>query len=296
MSIEINKSTDFRINEIYILSKSGDPINIAHLFDEINLFDSMLIPVCSGNILMVDSLGLYGKLFFDGSESIFIDISKSSNSENFNFKKSYRIYKVSNKSNYNLTTQKYLIHFVSEEFIYSEQLRINQSYEMSYSDIVKKVMVDYLKVPSKDLTGYFNDSMGVRRVVIPNLNPIEAIQWCAKRAVDQSNSPDFIFFQNSVGYNFTTLSKLLPQEAIVDIKFQMKNLKDSNAITDMSSARSLEYVNQVNAIERQRSGVDSGKFIGFDPITRMIETKKVSYQDHFEGMEHGNQTPGTSVI
>jgi hypothetical protein len=109
--------------------------------------------------------------------------------------------------------------------------------------------------------------------VIPNLRPIEAIEWCAKRAVDVDKSPNFMFYQNLTGYNFVTLSKLLTQQDILDIKFETKNQKGSNPINEISSARSLEVVKQTDGIEKTRSGVNAGKFIGFDPLTRTVGTK-----------------------
>jgi hypothetical protein len=75
MTLEVKKSTQFKINEIVILTKAG-PIDISGIFEEINIFDSLMMPVMSGNILIKDSVGLSGKLIFDGSESILIDIVK----------------------------------------------------------------------------------------------------------------------------------------------------------------------------------------------------------------------------
>jgi hypothetical protein len=35
---------------------------------------------------------------------------------------------------------------------------------------------------------------GIRDIVIPNLKPLEAIEWCAKRAIDEKKSPNFRVF------------------------------------------------------------------------------------------------------
>jgi hypothetical protein len=56
MSIEIQKSTQFRINELVIVSKGG-PIDISNIYEEINIFDSLFSPVISGSVLM--DLNLY---------------------------------------------------------------------------------------------------------------------------------------------------------------------------------------------------------------------------------------------
>lgn len=57
----------------------------------------------------------------------------------------------------------------------------------------------------------------------------------------------------------------------------------------------MEIVSQNDTISKIRSGVDAGKFIGFDPVTRITATKNISYGDHFYSMKHGNQNPNVTV-
>lgn len=295
MSLEIRDSTQFKVLELAIVTKAG-PIDITGIYEEINIFDSLFMPVMSGNILIRDSIGLSGKLFFDGSESILIHIVKDENSDIGSFKKAFRIYKQSDRQNISLNDEAYVLSFVADELIYSDQQKINQSYEFTYSQIVEKIMIDYLKISDNNKGGFYDSTVGLRKIVIPNLTPLDAIQWCAKRAVDQQQSPNFLFFQNLTGYNFASLSNLLTKEDILEIKFEPKNTKDKNSIEEISSARSLEVVAQTNEVEKTRSGVNAGKFIGVDPMTGTIGVKNISYADTYDSMKHGNQNPNTSVI
>ena len=61
MSIELQKSTQFKVNELVIVTKAG-PIDISNIYEEINIFDSLFSPVISGSILIRDSVGLSGRL------------------------------------------------------------------------------------------------------------------------------------------------------------------------------------------------------------------------------------------
>lgn len=295
MSFELNKSTQFRINELVVVTKSGN-IDITTIYEELNIFDSLFMPVMSGSVLVRDSIGLSGKLFFDGSESLLIDITKDPNSDIANFKKAFRIYKQSDRSNETQNSELYTLRFVSDELIYSDQQRINQSYENIYSEIIKKILLDYLKVPDNQLGGVYDSTVGLKKLVVPNLRPLEAIEWCAKRATDTQSSANYMFYQNITGYNFASLSNLLVKPEILNVKFEPKNLSDGNAFTEVSSARSLEVITQSDNIEKTRSGVNASKFIGFDPITRTIAAKNISYTDHFNTMKHANENPNISVI
>ena len=295
MEIKAQKSTQFKINELVIVTKAGK-IDISSLYEEINIFDSMLVSVMSGNILIRDSVGLSGKLLFDGSESILIDISKFSGSDIASFKKAYRIYKQSGRTTDKPGSEMYLLHFVSDELFYSDQYKVNQSYEMKYSDIVKKILKDYLKVSDNNLGGIYSPSSGIKDIVIPNLSPLDAIEWCSKRAVDENRSPNFMFFQNITGYNFASLSKLLTEQEILDINFETKNSQKNNPLDEISGARSFEVLTTANLIDNTRSGVNSGTFTGFDPLTRTIASKRISYGDHYGSMKHGNETPNFTPI
>jgi hypothetical protein len=295
MSLNVKDSQQFKINELVIVTKVGN-IDISSIYEEINIFDSLFMPVMSGKILIKDSIGLSGKLVFDGSESLLIDIVKDENSNILNFKKAFRIYKQTDRINDNLNGETYVLHFVSDELIYSDQQRINQSYENTYSEIIKKVLIDYLKVTQNQLGGSYDNTAGIRKIVVPNLRPLEAIEWFAKRSVDINNSPNFMFYQNITGYNFASLSNLLTKPEIIDVKFEPKNTKDGNALTQLSSARSMEIISQTDSVEKTRSGINSGRFIGFDPLTRTIASKNISYNDHFSKMKHANENPNVSVI
>ena len=295
MSLSLLKSTQFFLDELVIVTKGGK-IDIKNIYGEINIFDTMFLSVMSGNIIINDAIGLSSKLLFDGSESLLITVKKDKDSDILTFKKAFRIYKQTERQSSKPGLESYLLHFTSDELMYSDQQRINQSYEANYSKIVERILVDYLKVSENNLGGTYEFSSGIQKIVIPNLRPLEAIEWCAKRALDSKQSPNFMFFQNVAGFNFATLSTLLTQPAILDVTYETKNVQGENPFGNMGGARSLEVVSMNDNIERTRSGVNAGKFIGFDPVTRTISTKNVSYGDHYSNMKHGNDTPNYTQI
>ena len=291
MAEELRDSQQFHVNELVIVSK-GESIDIKEIFSELNLFDSLYMPVMSGKLIISDSTGLSSKLLFDGSDVLLIDVSKVEGSDIGQFKKAFRIYKQSDRMPATERTEQYVLSFVSDELLFSDQQRVNQSYRMTYMEMVERIMIDYLKIPPNNLNGVYEESAGVRDIIIPNLRPIEAIQWLAKKAVNMDNSPSYIFFQNLIGYNFITISKLLSEPDIIDINFKTKNQNDSaSALSELSTARSFEVVSQSDGIKKTRAGVNAGTFIGFDPLTRMISRKSMSYSDHYDNMKHSNDTP-----
>ena len=111
MSQPFKKSTEFLVKELSIITKDG-LIDITSIYQEINIFDSLLSPVMTGSILLTDATGLSNRFLFDGSESILIHIIKSSNLEDTAFfKKAFRIYKQSDRKNKGLNSEFYVLHF-----------------------------------------------------------------------------------------------------------------------------------------------------------------------------------------
>ena len=295
MAFEIKKSTQFHINELVLVTKGGN-IDISKIYEEINIFDSLLTPVMTGNIMIRDANGLSSRLIFDGSEAILMDIAKDKNSDIAVFKKSFRVYKQSQRTNETPSSEMFVLNFVSDELMYSDQQKINQSYTLTYTEIIQKILLDYLKISNNNSGGVFDVSYGIRNIAIPNLRPFEAIEWCAKRAVDINQAPNFLFYQNTLGYNFATLSNLLTKPDLLDVNFETKNQPKSNPISEMSSARSLEVIGQTDGIDKARSGINAGKFVGFDPITGTISKKEISFSDVYSSMKHANESPTMSAI
>jgi hypothetical protein len=119
----IAQSTQFAIKNLSIVSFDETiRYDVRGLYEEINIFDNLMFPVMSGNILITDALGLSNKLKFDGSEYIDIEIVKDINFSNgMSIKKKFLIYKQSDRKQINQTSEMYILHFVSEEFILSQQ-------------------------------------------------------------------------------------------------------------------------------------------------------------------------------
>jgi hypothetical protein len=132
------------------------------------------------------------------------------------FKKAFRIYSITDRKNINNTSEAYIMHFVAEELKQSDRQTVSKSYDSTYTEVVEKILKQNLNIDRSKI-GIVEKSSGIRRINVNNLRPLDALEWCAKRALSTKNSPDFLFFANRTGYNFASLSKLLTQNSILNI-------------------------------------------------------------------------------
>lgn len=277
-------TTGFEIISIDIFLKNGKEISLKGLYQEINLYDSIFSHCLTGNILITDSIGLINSLQFDGQEGILIKIGKTR--EEIIFQQSYRIHKLTNRKTINQNSEMYVLHFVSDEYIFSQQQKVHQVYSnTTYSQMVVQLLVNYLGVDKMVL----HNSEGLHTKQMPNLSPLDTVAWISKRALDKNKSPSFLFFQNRYGYNFVSLNELIKNQNAIRVTFDPKNLGESdNFNEEFYGARYMSVINQYDVVDNIQSGVYASTLTGFDPITRSIKTKDLTFTDHYNKNNHLN--------
>ena len=292
MNFKLSQSTQFKIKELSLITKVGT-FDISSIFEELNIFDSILMPCMSGNILITDSLGLTQRLKFDGSEYIKINIVKTNegNVPIYSIQKTFRIYSQTDRKNNNENFENYILNFVSEEFVYSEQIKINQSFVGKYSDVAKSILTKYLKIPNKKI-GNIDETKGIHRGIIPRLSAIESLNWLLKRSVNSNNLANFVFFENSVGFNFVSLSSLYELNSLFTINFSPKNLVD-NISEEFLGVRNFNFVSSFDLIDNIKNGFFANKFIGFDILTRTIVENNLNMDNVFK--KNLNKFPNASA-
>ena len=279
----VSQSTQFSVKELSLLLSNGQSFDITKIFDELNLFDNLFTPCVSGNILISEAINISEKLKFDGNEKIKIKIDKGDTKINsLRYEKEFVVYKLTNKKNINQTSQSYVLHFVSEEFVLSEQKKVFQTFKGLYSNFVEKILQDYLKVkkssPSngKAGIGLIYPTTYVQDVIIPSISPFDAINWISKRSISSNtDTPDYVFWETQqLGYSFVPISYLMRLPSRFELNFKPKNI-DNNMGDEFLGVRDLKILSQFSLIDTIRDGSYAGKFIGFDTLTRTFTITKV---------------------
>lgn len=276
MSLELTTTLQYEIKNLTIITGYGN-YDLRKIFLEMNIFDHILQPCMSGNILINDGVSLSSKLDFDGSEFLYLEITKGDDS--LPMKKMFRIYKQTDRKKVNMTSENYILHFVSDEFLFSEQQTLNNSYNGSYSEMAQLIMENKLGITADKY--FLERSVGVRNIIVPNLKPLDALIWCSKRALNNLQLPNFLFYENFNGYNFLSLSTLKSQDAMFDVYFEPKKISASIG-REFFGARDYEIISQFDYLDSIQSGVYSGTFIGFDPITRFVVEQHIQFDDIFK--------------
>jgi hypothetical protein len=296
----IGQTTQFKIKKLSIISKVGTH-DISTMFEELNIHDTIFFPAMSGSIAMLDAIGLSKKLYFDGSEFLEIEIGKADEEASSKIVKTFRIYKQGDRKNVNQTSETYVLHFVSEELIYSlSSGKIRKGYKGTYDQFVLDILQNNLKATKK--IGYVEKTEGLHSIIIPNLSPtpslggiFDALEWLANRSVGKENIPNYFFFENRIGFNFVSLSSMLAQQELFSVNFKPKNLS-SDVSEEYLGARSVRVITQFNLAESIADGVYAGTLVEYDPMTQYYNEKKFNYGNMFADKQQANLYPNVSSL
>ena len=281
---QINQISQYEIKSL-IISKGNIEIDIRSIFVEMNIYDSVLLNTISGNLIIVDSLGSLRGFQFDGSEYLIVQMSK--NNDLMLYEKVFHIHKQSKRDMQTLGSESYQLDFISDEYSISQQTKVSQHFEDTYSNIAKLILKNYLNVFPAKLKGVIDNSHGIRSVIIPTMKPLDAITWCSKRALDTQGKPTFLFFENADGFNFTTTSNIFKQKPLVNINFSPKNIMNDMNI-EFFGVRDFEILDQYDFIENTKSGVyaKTGRF--YDIINRVFKEIRTTYTQDQNGVDSAN--------
>lgn len=193
----------------------------------------------------------------------------------------------------------YVLHMYSHTMYHNLKWRVQKAYNDQYQNVAKDILRKYLKVDddindngmlkadrANTATGTpvteafrqkikesnFEESRGPIPIVIPNLKPLEAIQWCAKRAVPVKTEHNlYMFFETFDGFHFETLQQLM--------KKNMGIGKGGVSTGELNrSSHKFLWVSNINAEIRKQINV---KNLDQHMITAMQINKRYSTMEKF---------------
>lgn len=261
-----------------IMYKFGrrDKLSIMPQFMEFNVYGSMFNPILQAEIILNDTISLHSNYPIVGEEIIevtyqdttddqedsrsqqaFLDsLKEPSTGANGIPKLTFVVTKVAQMyPDDKARTNIYSIQMQSAPYLENNKLNVMRAYAEEYHKVVPKILKDYLKVDEDRITaGKFEETRGVVTTIIPNMQPLPAILWLAKRSVAKNQSHyNYLFFETLKGFNFITL-----QQLIEDGKSQTRK-KSFIYFSDAVKDRDLSATEQKSLSQSSVTGITFGK-------------------------------------
>ncbi len=314
----LDTPSEYVIESILIQKTKKNDKGFFESFDIVNLFDSIIINeginynFIYGSVKVTDTNGIIESLPIMGEESINFKIRKKTGTDFFEIKG--LVYSITDRKkvkNYN-KVEEYKINFISELAMLNQVQRVSKTYEGHVSDMVKKISSEYLNLEKIDNIEneifkpyeniFIEKTMDENKINIPNLNPVESINFLTKFSYSQNQNDTnpfntmFFFYQTRQGFFFQSIEncilnfrKLLKEKKLVKYEYNMmKNTLIKNQpnkrfdINDFFTVSNFEILNFYDNFESVNTGYYGGTNIGYDTLTKSFHKYEFNYQDNFE--------------
>ena len=288
--------TDFILSHCKVISADGKPMEFRFTNAELNYYEDLFGNSCSGNIILSDSDNKQQDKTFCGDEFLKLELFKPGNDESTPLKKFCRIYNLGDKNLTKDTNENFVLNFCTEEIFISEQYRVSKAYKQKkIVEIVKDIAKEYLKIHDeefKDENAF--DTIGLYDIIIPNLKPMEAINWLCTLAIsaDQKiKGATFLFYQDKNGWNFKPILAIYGDYEKYGKYYDrywygVKNDGETELFDpsgwDVKNILSYQVLNNYDSFESTQDGIFANRLIWTDNAKRLHEETKFDYKTYFD--------------
>ena len=231
---EIGK-LDYSVDAVKVTSSTGEVFDIKDLVVGIDVYESLLSPYIKCELTIADASNFLEVAPLIGQEKVELKITEANKKVN----KTFYIGSISNYIKGNAQSAVYIIKLITPEQMMNSLTLVSQAYTGTITESITNIIKDYLNSSFKTIPDNTN---GNYRVIIPNWNPFQAIDWLAKRAINSKQTP-FMFYETwSDGFKFESFETMFNKATYN--KFVHKG--SSNAHDDASNQQAsynvaLEY-------------------------------------------------------
>lgn len=161
---------------------------------ELNIFENIELPYLTGSLAMTDDVAFKTTIGIKGSERVKIGIKAGRNANVIT--KKFMVTGIAKEISVNERTDVRVLTLIEEHAYLSAIQKISETYTGDPETIIKNILSSHL---GKDLTVEARASItqianqGRMRVIVPQMNPLEAVDWMRDRMSTSDGSPFFVY-------------------------------------------------------------------------------------------------------
>ena len=131
-------------------------------------------------------------------------------------------------------------------------------------------------------------------IVFPGEKPFSAIDYVCYEAfpevqTQESQSPNFIFFQREDGWYFNTIDSLIEADPVEDFFYAPANAEETSKtekIHDHQKISTMDIISQLDTIDNLKNGLYAHKIETIDPILKRFTTDTFVYSQEMNEIAH----------
>ena len=278
MNDRYNNLNDVDIRSISISSDQGGNHEIMGQVKHISIFEDITNSCMEGHALVVDGYSLINHFPIVGQETLKISFKTPGFGKNYQ-ELEFEIYSIEGRhKSDNGKSEGYEIKFISKEFRMSKIKRISKAYKGKISSMVGEIFAEHF--PKSNVLIF--ETISEHKFVIPNISPIETIEWLSNRSIsEQGGYSNYIFFQRMDGFYYIPIAKLNRAEAKYSYEMLPTGVNNDNVIGQYYNIQEMSTVNQFDRLSELYDGMYSSNLIVHDITNKNYSVTVRRYINNF---------------
>jgi hypothetical protein len=285
------------IIEVSIITTKGFIQTITNQVAGVQLFEDLFSPFLTGIVIVKESHDLLNLFPLVGEEFVRLELVTPGLQAKYTFKGEFYIYKMGDRFRINERELGYALYFMSKESAIDVNKKISKVYSGKISDNVKKLISDQDALESNK-TQFIEETKNGTKHISNFWCPTENLNYLAQQAVNNNDSPSFLFFETKFGLSFMSLDTLMQMPLYQEFTWDNYS-KDINTgggsvrNPDKDYQRILEFTTPetFNYMDRVTSGMYASRMIHYDIVTKKYTDKNFSAISKVGNQTHLNEFP-----
>lgn len=305
----VNAAGDVQLDEVTLITSSGEEIDIRLFVSELNLYEDMFRTGLAGNILIIDNANLAQQYGIIGDEYVRIKFYTPS-MENTVIYKTFKVYSITDKILTNDTAkQSYIMHFVSPEIMIDALSPIYKTFSGKVDAVVKKIFEDYVAVSRNGAAEYtrlviLGQTTNQVKFTSPGWRPFKCLNWLASKAIgDGFNNPGYLFFESNKNFYFINTEQIYKTYNDIQKVAQTyvyaplgHTINDESFFTSAidrqyKTVSDFKIIENINLLKNSLNGYLANRLFTLDVISKKYEIYDYDHVVNWTGYNHMEPTP-----
>lgn len=279
-------STEYSLVSAIITSdRVQSEVEISAVVTEFVIYEHIEKPYLTMRLSFIDQINIVQTVDFQGGEKLSIVIKQIEEIQTGNeIRKDFVIDEIEKVIKIDERNETVVIHCTEYHMFEAAAQNVNKSYSGSPSSIINSLVSSYI---NKSLVIDGIDSTKNLKVIIPNLDPIDAALWIKNRSVTYNGLPFFLYSPLGVdNLVFKDLGKMLsePVNNITRPYVYTSSLSQSSEESKLYSIIEYKYENSEELINLLRKGYVGASYSFYDVHRGISEEKHFDVDNVFKSL------------
>jgi hypothetical protein len=279
-------STEYSLVSAIITSdRVQSEVEISAVVSEFVIYEHIEKPYLTMRLSFIDQINIVQTVDFQGGEKLSIVIKQIEEVQTGNeIRKDFVIDEIEKVIKLDERNETVVIHCTEYHMFEAAAQNVNKSYSGSPSSIINSLISSYI---NKSLVIDGTDSTKNLKVIIPNLDPIDAALWIKNRSVTYNGLPFFLYSPLGVdNLVFKDLGKMLsePVNNITRPYVYTSSLSHSSGESKLYSIIEYKYENSEELINLLRKGYVGASYSFYDVHRGISEEKHFDVDNVFKSL------------